>query len=123
MPIGNPDDVFTDGDLMQCVEPCDPPQPLADLPDDLKEAILAQINKGLPDGRRYSNHHSAKPDRQAWKIVNKITDRDEDRARATINAWVKDELLRCDSTIRTPGSRERGGLFVNWDIWNDRKSG
>ena len=122
VPIGNADAVFTNGDIVQCIEPCLPPQPISDLPDDVIEAILREIDKGLPDGRRYSPHHSAAGERQAWKIVSRIAERIQEQAKATITAWVKDGLLDNDKG-RDPLSRKPvGGLYVNWDIWDDRKS-
>jgi hypothetical protein len=90
-----------------------PPDAFDGITPPLANAILDDIDAGMPDGRRFSDSAAAK-DRAAWKIVTKhMPDKTEDDAKRIIRKWVKNDVLVSEeyhSTVR--GERELG-LRVN----------
>ena len=59
----------------------------------LLNQILNEIEKGLPDGNRYSDAASAK-ERAAWKVVLRFAPhKTEAQAREIIKTWVKKGVL------------------------------
>jgi predicted site-specific integrase-resolvase len=69
---------------------------------------LDEIDKGLPDGRRYSNHNMAK-DRAAVQVVVKHFDRTEAQAKEILNEWVKRGALEVVTyTNKQRREREKG---------------
>ena len=79
--------------MVQTVEPWTPPDLWKDLSIDLLNRILTEIDKGLPDGNRYTNAPKA-DDRAAWKVVAQhAPDKTEGQAREIIKVWVKNRVL------------------------------
>ena len=76
------------------------------------ERILAEIDRGMEKGRRYSNANTAKK-RGAFHAVQKhCPDKTEGECRRIITAWVKQGLLYEDE-YNDPVDRDmRTGLFV-----------
>jgi hypothetical protein len=110
--IGNGTPDYPQGDTIQVVEPWKPP-PVWDFSDDVANAILDDIDRGLTDGRRYSDHNKAGA-RHAWHIVQKhCPSKPEAPCREIIRAWIKNELLEVRE-YDDPTRREKvKGLFVN----------
>lgn len=111
--IGNGTDLYPNGDDVQTIEPWKVPDLWDGLSHLLLNDILSAIDRGLPDGSRYSDHGAAK-DRAAWKVVlQHAPDRTEKQARQIIRTWVKTGLLTMkdydDPVIRKPAK----GLTVN----------
>jgi hypothetical protein len=93
VPLGNATELYPKGDIVQTVEPWTPPDLWRDLSIDLLNRILTEIDKGLPDGNRYTNAPKA-DDRAAWKVVaNHAPAKTEGQAREVIKAWVKNGVL------------------------------
>jgi hypothetical protein len=66
--IGNGTDRYPHGDNVQTAEQWTPPDLWKGVSCELLNRILDDINAGLADGRRYSNHHKA-ADNGAWTVV------------------------------------------------------
>jgi hypothetical protein len=93
VPLGNKTELYPHGDTVQTVEPWTPPELWADVDTATLNAILTEIDAGLPDGNRFTDAPSAK-DRAAWKIVVKhAPQKTETQARIIIKTWVKNEVL------------------------------
>ena len=92
VPIGNPSELYPQGDEIQTVKCWTPPDTFAGVAAATWNAIIDEISAGHPDGRRYTNANNA-TDRAAWKIVVKHIDRTEAQARVIINTWVKNQVL------------------------------
>ena len=90
--IGNPSELYPQGDEIQTVKCWTPPDTFAGVAAATWNTIIDEISAGLPDGRRYTNANNA-TDRAGWKIVAKHIDRTEAQARAIINIWVKNQVL------------------------------
>ena len=89
----NVDPAYPEGDEVQVAVPWSPPHLWRDLTAPVANRILDKIDAGLPDGNRYSNHHSAK-ERAAWRVVAKSAPtKTEAQARLIIAAWVKSGVL------------------------------
>jgi hypothetical protein len=98
---------------VQTVEPWIPPDTWGDLPSDLLNRILTEIDAGLPDGDRYSDAASAK-NRGAWKIVIKhAPNKTDHQAREIIKTWVKNGVLESRDYWSTVYNKDLTGLWVN----------
>ena len=87
------DPAYPEGDEVQVAVSWSPPDLWRDLTAPVANRILDKIDAGLPDGNRYSNHHSAK-ERAAWRVVAKSAPtKTEAQARLIIAAWVKSGVL------------------------------
>jgi hypothetical protein len=65
------------------------------------ERIVAEIDRGMPNGQRFSNHNSATK-RQAWPIVQKhCPDKTQEQCRRAITSRVDNELLNEDWVVCT----------------------
>jgi hypothetical protein len=57
------------------------------------DQLLAEIDRGLPDGRRYSDHNSAK-DIAAWRAISRLVpEKTEEQARRIIRTLVRNDVL------------------------------
>jgi hypothetical protein len=91
--LNNPSDVYPRGDEVQTVEAWIPTDLFADLTMAKVNAILDEIEAGMSDGGRYSDHSAAKK-RAAWKVVTKhAPEKNERQARAIIKTWVDNGVL------------------------------
>ena len=86
--LDNGNVMYPNGDEVQAVEPWFPADMWQDMSDEQIDAIIEEIDTGLPEGVRYSNHPQAKT-RAAWKVVVKhAPTKTESQAREIIKAWV-----------------------------------
>jgi hypothetical protein len=80
---------------------------------EVTECIIREINEGLPDGQRFSNHAQAATARQAWPIVQKhCSDKTKDQCRRIVAGWIKEGLLFEEEYDDPVYRRERRGLFA-----------
>src|SRR5262249_25950450 len=91
--LGNGTDLYPNGDEVQTVEPWTPPNTWNRLSHHLLNAILTEIDAGLPAGNRFSDAPSA-TDRAAWQvIVRHAPEKKEKQAREIVRTWVKNGVL------------------------------
>lgn len=91
--LGNATALYPRGDEIQVLEPWSPPDMWEGLSMPLINAVLDEIEAGLPEGERYSDAKSA-TDRAAWKVVLKHSpEKTERQARDIIKTWVKNGVL------------------------------
>src|SRR5215471_455906 len=111
VPIGNVSEMYPHGDEVQAVEPWDPPDVMGGMSDAEMGNILNKIEKGFPDGSRYTNSPSAKT-RAAWKVVVEvIPEKNEQQAREIIKTWISKKILE-HRTYQNPKSyKEEEGLW------------
>jgi hypothetical protein len=89
-----------------------PPGLFADISVPVLNAILDEIEKGLPDGNRYSDGPNV-IDRAAWRVIAKHCGKAEGPARQIIKTWVGSGLL-VHETYENPSTRkEVKGLRVD----------
>jgi len=90
-----------------------PPETWADVTNDVANAILDEIEKGLLDGRKYSAAGAAK-ELAAWKVVLRhYPDKPPAQCREIIKAWLDSGVLY-EEEYKNPMSREPAqGLRVN----------
>jgi hypothetical protein len=111
--LNNGTSEYPNGDEVQTVEPWIPPDTFEGLSDAALNAALTEIDKGLPNGQRYSSSGAAK-DRAAWPVVQKhCSTKTEPQCRQIVNAWVRTKLLY-DKEYDDPVERKkRKGLHVD----------
>jgi hypothetical protein len=114
--IGNGTALYPNGDQVQTVEPWYPPDIWEHVPASVANEILERLEKGLPDGRRYSAAPNAGAERAAWVVVQSMaTELNEKQAKSIIASWVKNNVIATgdykDSTRREPAK----GVFVKHD--------
>jgi hypothetical protein len=109
--IGNATALYPNGDEVQTIEPWTAPDVFGGLSSAPLNAILDEIDQGLPDGKLYSDHGKA-TERAAWRVVAKHIDRTEPQARQIIREWIKTGLLYRETFHDKETRRERQGLRV-----------
>jgi hypothetical protein len=111
--IGNENADYPNGDEVQTVAPWSPPDLWEGLGHNLLNDILTAIDKGLPDGNRYSDHSAAR-DRAAWKVVlQHAPDKTEKQAREIVRTWIKTGLLTIEEYVDPARREPTKGLKVN----------
>ena len=111
--LGNATDMYPNGDDVQTVEPWSPPELWGDLPVDLLNRILTEIDTGLDDGNRYSDGPNVTK-RAAWKVVRKhAVHKTEEQAREIIRVWVKNGVLTHDEYENPDTRKSVQGLYVD----------
>ena len=111
--LDNGNVMYPNGDEVQAVEPWFPADMWQDMSDEQIDAIIKDIDTGLPEGVRYSNHPQAKT-RAAWKVVVKhVPTKTEPQAREIIKAWVKNKRLIVKIYSNGVTRKEEEGLFEN----------
>jgi hypothetical protein len=104
---------YPNGDDVQTVVPWQPPKTWDSLTGTQLNAVLDDIEAGLPNGQRYSNAPKA-GDRAAWLAVQRhCPDRTEGQAREIIKTWVKNEVLFTEDYDDQVERKSRKGLRVN----------
>jgi AAA domain-containing protein len=111
VPIGNGTALYPHGDEIQTVERWAAPNLFDGLGSATLNAILTEIDEGLPDGKLYSDHGKA-TDRAAWRVITKHTDRTEPQARQIVKEWIKTGLLYHESYHDEELRKDRQGLRV-----------
>jgi RecA-family ATPase len=113
VPLGNRTDLYPIGDEVQTVEPWTPPDMWAGLSTETLNTILNELDRGLPNGRLFTNHAQA-VDRAAWRVVQKSLPHLTDvQAREFIRTWVKNEVLCSVEYDDEVDRKTRKGLRVN----------
>lgn len=90
--IGNATDLYPNGDNVQTVEPWSAPGLFAELSVPVLNAILDDIEEGLPDGNRFSDAPNV-TDRAAWRVIERHCGKGEGPARQIIKTWLGSGLL------------------------------
>ena len=113
VPLGNGDDEYPNGDVVQTVEPWEPPKLWDGLTSATLNAVLTNIDMGMDNGQRFSAAPAA-TDRAAWKVVQKhCPDRNKSQYREIIRTWVKNGVL-FDENYDDPVERKpRKGLQLD----------
>jgi AAA domain len=111
--LGNGTEAYPSGDQVQTVEPWSPPGLFADISVPALNAILDDIDAGLPDGNRYSDAPKA-DDRAAWRVIEThCPGKGEGPARQIVKTWLGSGLL-VRKKYRNPVERkEMNGLWVD----------
>jgi DNA polymerase bacteriophage-type len=88
------------------------PETWEDLSPELTTLILDEIDRGMPNGQRYSNDNAATK-RAAWPVVRKhCLGKTQNQCRQIISAWTKKGLLYEDEYDDLVHRKRAGGLFV-----------
>jgi AAA domain len=88
------------------------PETWEDISPELTALILDDIDRGMPDGQRYSNHNRATK-RQAWPVVRKhCPTKTQNQCRQIVSAWIKKRLLYEDDYLDPVYRRQQSGLFA-----------
>jgi hypothetical protein len=104
--------LLVNGDDVGVVTKWQYPETQTDLPPEAVEHIFEELDRGLPNGQRYSNHNAAKK-RAAWRVVRKhCPDKTQNQCRAIITAWIKKGLLYTNEYHDPVYDRGQNGLFV-----------
>ena len=97
----------------QTVEPWKPPGLFGDMSIPTINAILDEIDAGLPHGERYSDARNVADERAAWSVVKKHTGKGTGRAARIVKAW-RDTGLLIQKNYYNPRTRkDAGGLWVD----------
>jgi AAA domain len=111
--LGNPNEAYPNGDEVQTVERWAPPDTFAGLTTAKINEILDQIDRGMPDGGRYSDHSAAKT-RAAWRVVQEhARDKNEKQSRLIISTWKENDVLISKPYHDPKRGEETTGLYVN----------
>ena len=111
--IGNATPDYPHGDVVQTVEPWEPPDTWAGLDHALLNRILDQLDAGLDDGQRYSGANAA-TGRAAWRVVQQYApEKSEQICRQVIAAWLKSGTLLNEKYEDPVQRRNLLGVRVN----------
>ena len=111
--IGNGNDEYPQGDNVQTVERWHPPALFSGISVRQINNILNDIDKGLPDGNRYSDHGKA-GDRAAWPVVVKhAPEMTEGQAKKIISVWCQSGLLFAKDYSHPKRKEDVKGLYVD----------
>ena len=111
--LDNSNDNYPNGDYVQTVEPWMPPNIWASVTAVTLNAVLTEIDAGLPNGQRYSNSNSAK-DRAAWRVVQKhCQNHTEDQCAEIIRTWVRNGVLVNEEYDDPIEHKKRKGLKLD----------
>jgi hypothetical protein len=118
--LGNADETYKDGDEVQAVERWEPTPTWAGadgkpFSSAALDAILDDIDAGMPDGRLYSEYQTAK-ERAAWRVVQKhCPEKPEAQCQEMIKQWVEvaKVLTRVQFYSKGAARRKQWGLKLN----------
>jgi hypothetical protein len=106
VPIDNKTETYPEGDEVQAAERWDPPETWTGIEPETLNAILDDLDAGLPNGSRYSTHSRA-TDRAAWQVAQKhCPDKTEAQCREIIKVWCDGGVL-VEELYFDPVSRKR----------------
>jgi AAA domain len=112
--LGNGNEMYPNGDEVQTVEPWSPPQVWADVSTADVNAILDEIDKGLPNGQRYLAANAASESRKASAVVKRrFPDKSDAQCRSMVKAWLESGLLYQENYDDPVDRKEKKGLFVD----------
>jgi hypothetical protein len=113
VPIGNGTPEYPNGDTIQVVKPWTPPDTWAGVSPVTLNAVLDEIDGGLPSRRRFSADGGAK-DRAAWPVVARhCPTKSEGQAREIIRTWLKTGVLYVADYDDPVDRKPRKGLHVD----------
>jgi hypothetical protein len=113
IPLGNATKEYPEGDDVQAIEKWEPPETWQGAEPETLNAILDAFDRGMPDGRRYSDNRRAE-DRAAWKVVQgHCPDKPESACQEMIKAWLKAGVLFRDDYDDPIRRDKQKGLFVD----------
>ena len=113
VPLGNGTETYPHGDEVQTVEPWAPPDTWAGISNIVANAILDEIDAGLPDGNRYTDAPKG-GDRSAWQVVVRhVPDKSETQARQIVIAWIKNGVLNREDYDNPTTRKTVKGLRAN----------
>lgn len=113
VPLNNGTELYPNGDEVQTVEPWMPPDFWQQLSIPVANAILDELDAGLPDGVLFSDHNRAEG-REAHLVVVKHTEGiNEKQAREIIKTWIANGLLYRGTYDDKRSRKPRSGLRVN----------
>jgi hypothetical protein len=109
--LGNENEMYRHGDEVQVVEPWTPDGIWKDVSDEQVDAIIAEIDKGMSDGDRYSN--AAKAQRRAafHVVVKHVPSKEQKQAREMVDAWIKGGRLVVQDYLSPTSRKTEQGLF------------
>lgn len=111
--LGNGDERYPSGDNVQAVEPWNPPDTWDGLTDDLVNRILTEIERGTPDGDRFSDAAAATT-RAAWKVIqNHLPSKTKEQCREMIITWIRNGLLVRKVYHSATDRKDREGLYLD----------
>jgi hypothetical protein len=85
---------YPNGDEVQTVEPWKPAKIWDGLASVTLNAVLTEIDNGMPNGQRYTDAGGGTGPRAAWKVVQKhCADRTEGECREIIRTWIRNGVL------------------------------
>ena len=114
VPLGNATADYPSGDNVAALEPWTPPDAWEGLDTKLLNAILDDIDEGLPNGSRYSSASSAGEERAAWRVVQAHAPQKSDAgAKKIIKAWTESGLLFNDDYYDEKQRKTLKGLHVD----------
>jgi hypothetical protein len=104
--------LLRNGDNVGVVTAWQYPASFADLSAEIINHILDDIDAGLPNGQRYSNHNSA-TERAAWSIVQQhCPDKTRSQCRQIITTWMSNGMLFEDKYDDPVQRKPAKGLYV-----------
>jgi hypothetical protein len=111
--LENGNDEYPSGDEVQTVKPWKPPRVWEGLSLTILNAVLTDIDNGMPNGQRYTDANGATA-RAAWKVVQKhCADRAEGQCREIIRTWVRNDVLYQEKYDDPVDRKERNGLQLD----------
>jgi hypothetical protein len=94
--IGNGNEIYPSGDEIQVIERWYPPDHFKGVGYEVWNKILDEIDAGLEDESRYSDHPKAKKERQAWRVVARHTSKPEKDSKLIIKTWKKGAVIKLE---------------------------
>jgi hypothetical protein len=112
--IGNATELYPNGDDVQTVEPWNPPDTWANVSAVTLNAVLTEIDTGMPNGQHYTDKGGGSGPRAAWKVVQKhCTNLTESQCREIVRTWVQNDVLYHEEYDDPVDRRKRSGLRLD----------
>jgi hypothetical protein len=112
--IGNATELYPNGDDVQTVEPWNPPDTWANVSAVTLNAVLTEIDAGMPNGQRYTDKGGGSGPRAVWKVVQKhCTDLTESQCREIVRTWIQNDVLYHEEYDDPVDRRKRSGLQLD----------
>ena len=112
--IGNATELYPSGDDVQTVEPWNPPDTWGSVSAVTLNAVLTEIDTGMPNGQRYTDKGGGKGPRAAWKVVQKhCTDLTQGQCREIVRTWIQNDVLYREEYDDPFDRKKRSGLRLD----------